>query len=101
MGVIKYVIFLIFFILLSINANASWQTYQNDLRNTGASAETGYFPLTTANFSDNSSGMDFQPLVDDLNALGSKEIAIFSNDSLIIFNPQLNILAQTKVTKQY
>ena len=97
MGVIKHVIFLIFFTVLSINVHASWQTYQNDLRNTGASAETGFFPLTTANFSDNSLGMDFQPLVDDLDASGSSEIAIFSNDSLVIFNPQLNILAQSKV----
>src|SRR3989344_5376827 len=97
MGAFKRFIFLIFFTILSINAGASWQAYQNGLRNTGASSETGYFPLETANFTDNSLGMDFQPLADDLDASGSSEIVIFSNNSLIIFSPTLNILAQAKV----
>ena len=90
-------LFLIILVLLTINANAFWQTYQNDLRNTGAANGTGYFPLRTANFSDDSIGMDFQPLVDDLDRNGNNEIVIFSNNSLVIFNPQLDVLTQTKV----
>ena len=74
---------------------ASWQTYQNDLRNTGVSNGTGYLPSNTANFSIDL-GMDFQPLVDDLDANGKNEIVIFSNDSSIILSPQLDILNSVK-----
>jgi len=93
----KFVLALAIFIMLSIGASASWETYENDLRNSGSSDETGYFPLDTANFSSNTYGMNFQPLVSDLDGNGDNEIIIFSNDSLIIFNPQLGILNQTKV----
>jgi len=89
-------LFFIVFILFSVNVGASWQTYQNDLRNTGASNGTGYFPLKTANFSVDL-GMDFQPLVGNLDSNGNNEIVIFSNNSLIIFNPQLNKLNQVSV----
>ena len=75
---------------------ASWQTYQNDLRNTGNSSGTGYFPLKTSNFSIGL-GMDFQPLVDDLDLDGNNEIALFSNESLIILNPQLEKLSEIKI----
>ncbi len=93
----RFYLFVLIFILLSFNSFAYWQTYQNDLRNTGNANGTGYFPLKTANFSDDSLGMNFQPLIGDINKDGSNEIVIFSNDSLIIFNPQLNVLSQTKI----
>ena len=93
----KFALLLLVFILLTTNAYASWQTYQNDLRNTGSSDGTGHFPLKTANFSNTDFGMDFQPLVGDLDSNGNNEIVIFSNNSLIIFNPQLNILNQAKI----
>ncbi|MBI2650767.1 hypothetical protein HYX04_05670 [Candidatus Woesearchaeota archaeon] len=93
----KFYLFAVIFILLSLNVSSYWQTYQNDLRNTGIANGTGYFPIQTSNFSDNSLGMDFQPLVGDLEANGKNEIAVFSNNSLIIFNPQLSILGQAKV----
>ncbi|MBI2654351.1 hypothetical protein HYX02_06105 [Candidatus Woesearchaeota archaeon] len=83
------------FILAIPPSYASWQTYQNDLRNTGISNGTGYLPLNTANFSIDI-GMDFQPLVDDLDFNGNSEIVIFSNDSLIILSPQLDILDSVK-----
>ncbi len=92
----RFYIFSLFFILLSFDVIASWQTFQNDLRNTGIRNGTGYFPLQTANFSVDL-GMDFQPLVDDLDANGNNEIVIFSNNSLIVFNSQLNILTQAKI----
>ena len=81
----KYNLFYtLIFVISTTIVNASWQTYQNDLRNTGSANGTGYSPLRTANFSDDSIGMDFQPLVDDLNKDGKNDIVIFSNDSLIV-----------------
>lgn len=56
---LKLSIFLVIFIVLAIQASASWQTYQNDLRNTGSSDGTGYFPLETNNLSIGDLGMDF------------------------------------------
>lgn len=92
----KFCLLLIALILLSFNANA-WQSYQNGLGNAGVSDGTGHFPLKTANFSDSSLGMDFQPLVGDLDNNGNNEIVVFSNESLIVFNLQLGILAQAKI----
>ena len=90
-------LFLMLFLILVTDAYASWQTNQNDLRNTGSANGTGYFPLETSNYSIDGVGMDFQPLVDDLNADGKNEIVIFSNSSLIVFNPTLAILNQAKI----
>lgn len=92
----KSYLFILIFILLSLNVSSYWQTYQNDLRNIGSANGTGYFPLSTANFSDDSLGMDFQPLADDIDRDGKNEIAILSNSSLIIFSPRMDILAQAK-----
>jgi len=84
-------------ILLVTSAHAYWQTYQNDLANSGASNGTGYFPLMTSNFSNDDFGMDFQPLIGDLDGKGSSKIVIFSNNSLIIFNRELEIMKKIKV----
>jgi|GEM_PF-1826977 len=89
--------FVLFIILFSFSAQAYWQTYQNDLRNSGASNGTGYFPLMTSNFSNDDFGMDFQPLIGDLDGKGSSKIVIFSNNSLIIFNRELEIMKKIKV----
>ncbi len=89
--------FLVIFILFSLASDASWDTYENNLRNTGTSNATGYFPLKTANFTNDYFGMNFQPLVDDIDNDGNNEILIFSNNSLIVFNPQLEVKSQTKV----
>lgn len=91
----KVNVFLIIFIILSVNAGASWQTYQNDLRNTGIANGIGYFPLATANLSSDI-GMDFQPLVGDADDDGKNEVIIFSNGSLIVLNRQLSIINLTK-----
>src|SRR3989338_5659029 len=85
---------LLILLLFSLNVNASWQTYQNDLSNTGSANGTGYFPLRTANFSNELYGMDFQPLIDDINNDGYNEIIIFSNDFLKIFDYELNLLEE-------
>ena len=66
-------------LFLITNVYASWQTYQNDLRNSGIANGTGYFPLETANVSNELYGMSFQPLVDVINNDGYNEIIIFSN----------------------
>ena len=92
----RYLILVFVFVVFSFSANASWQSFQGDLGNTGASNEVGYFPLKTSNFSSDY-GMGFQPLVGNLDNKGANEIIIFVNQSLIIFDPQLNILSQVKV----
>src|SRR3989338_7882366 len=91
----RFLYLLVIFILAIPLSYASWQTYQNDLGNTGTSNGTGYLPLNTANFSIDL-GMDFQPLADDLDLNGKNEIVIFSNDFLIILSPQLDILNSVK-----
>ena len=92
----RFYLFILIFMLLIVDANAYWQTYQGDMNNSGNSGGTGYFPVKTANFSVDL-GMDFQPLADDLDKDGSNEIVIFSNGSLIILNLQLDILKQIKI----
>src|SRR3989344_4405415 len=92
--VFKGVLLLACFILLSSYIYA-WQSYQNDLRNSGNAIGTGYFPLKTSNFSIGL-GMEFQPLIGDLDANGKNEIVIFSNDSLIILSPQLDKLSSIR-----
>ncbi|MBI2653634.1 hypothetical protein HYX02_02370 [Candidatus Woesearchaeota archaeon] len=92
----RFWLFCLIFVISSYNVFASWQTYQNDLRNSGTANGTGYFPLNTANFTEDNLGMEFQPLVEDLNLDGKAEIVIFANNSLIVFDPQLKILNQTK-----
>src|SRR3989339_2267421 len=56
-----------------------------------------YFPLKTANFSNNIYGMDFQPLVGDINNDGYNEIVIFSNDFLKIFDYELDLIDERYV----
>ena len=85
------------FLIFSVSANADWNTYENDLRNSASPDGIGYFPVNTANFTNNDFGTDFQPLVSDLDNDGNNEIIIFSNNSLIILNPQLDIKSQTKI----
>ncbi|HLC61174.1 MAG TPA: CARDB domain-containing protein [Candidatus Nanoarchaeia archaeon] len=87
----------IFFLVLAATANAAWETYENDLRNSANSNDVGYFPLKTANFSNDDFGTDFQPLVSDLDHDSSSEVVIFSNNSLIILNPQLDVKSQIKI----
>ena len=93
----RVVVYLLVFVLFGSLATASWDTYQNSLGSSGSTDETGNFPAETSNFNDSSLGMNFQPLVDDLDANKSREIVIFSNDSLIVFNKKLSILSQLKV----
>ncbi|MBI1935515.1 hypothetical protein HYS31_03665, partial [Candidatus Woesearchaeota archaeon] len=72
----RFAILVIMLALLAMNANASWQTYQHDLRNTGLANGSGYFPAATANYSLEGVGMNFQPLVGDLDGNGNNEIII-------------------------
>ncbi len=81
----RFYYFLLISILLSANVNAYWQTYQNDLGNTGASNGTGYFPLKTANFSNEIHGMNFQALAGDINNDGNvnfEDLALLAADWL-------------------
>lgn len=90
----RFVLLMLGFILFSLSASSYWQTYQNDLRNSGIANGTGFFPLKTANFSNGIFGMDFQPLIADINNDGYTEIIIFSNDFLKIFDHELNLIEE-------
>src|SRR3989344_2708169 len=92
----KLLLLLITVLLLFPSSYAAWQTYQNDLRNTGFSDGNGYFPAKTSNFT-SELGMNFQPLADDLDSDGNNEIVMFANNSLIILNKELEILSQTRI----
>ena len=92
----RFFCLLIVIVLLCPSSYAAWQTYQSDLRNSGSADGTGYYPVKTSNFSIDI-GMNFQPLVDDIDANGNKEIIIFANNSIIVFNPQLEIISQVKI----
>lgn len=88
----RFAWFLLISFLLSDAANASWQTFQNDLSNSGSSEEVGFFPLKTLNFSNEIYGSDFQPLIDDIDNDGRSELILFSNDFLKIFDYELNLM---------
>ena len=45
----RIIYFILFFPLLALSVDADWQSYENDLRNSANSNETGYFPLFRRN----------------------------------------------------
>src|SRR3989338_3111279 len=88
----QFCLFILILILFSLSSNAGWQAYQNDLRNTGIANGTGYFPLKTTNFSNELYGMDFQPLISDINNDGYNELVIFYNELLKVFDYELSLI---------
>ena len=95
----KGVVALLFLILAPI-ANAAWEQYQNDLGNSGKADGIGYFGSSIITNSTNSlDGMNFQPLVDDVNNDNKNEIIIFSNDTLKVFDKFLNEIDKKRVGK--
>ena len=88
----RFCLFILILILFSLSSNAGWQAYQNDLRNTGIANGTGYFPLKTTNFSNELYGMDFQPLISDINNDGYNELVIFYNELLKVFDYELSLI---------
>ncbi len=88
----RFWLVLLIFALLSFGVSASWVTYQSDLRNSGVGDGIGYFPLETANYSNDAEGMDFQPLIYDFDSDGKSEIVIFSEGFLKVFDYKLDLL---------
>lgn len=89
----KGVVWLILLILIP-NAYA-WEQYQGDLLNSGKAEGIGDFNNFKGNMTI-SHGYNFQPLVSDLDNDGNNEIAVFSNDTLKIFDKKLNEVASGK-----
>ena len=88
----KGVAWLLFLIFIP-NVNAAWEQYQNDLGNSGKAEGIGHFDSSTlTNITDYLNGMDFQPLVSDLDNNGKNEIVIFSRNYLKIFDAKLSLI---------
>ncbi|MBI2208556.1 hypothetical protein HYU50_03595 [Candidatus Woesearchaeota archaeon] len=81
------------FLILIPSASAAWEQYQNDLGNRGKADGIGYFDSSIViNITNYLDGMNFQPLVSDINNDGKNEIIIFSGNYLKIFDSKLNLI---------
>ena len=84
--------------LVLVSCAYSWETFQYDYSSSGYSPGVGYLGSTVLdNFTNWSVGMDYQPMVADISADGAKEIVIFSDDYLYLFDKQLNYIASLEV----
>src|SRR3989338_3914055 len=71
----------------------SWEQFQNDELNSGKANGKGYFNLNKIkNINDSLNGMNFQPLVSDIDNNGKNEIITFSGNYLKLFDNKLNLL---------
>ena len=74
-------------LILVPSTSAAWNQYQGDESNTGRAEGIGYLGGSAfVNITNTDAGFNFQPLVGDFNNDGKNEIAIFSNNSLEIFD---------------
>lgn len=89
----KSFLLIIVLILSLLTASASWEQFQNDELNNGKANGTGYFnQRAIKSVNDSLNGMDFQPLVSDVDNNGKKEIVIFSGNYLKLFDNRLNLV---------
>src|SRR3989338_3001139 len=89
----KSFLFAAIFILSLFNASASWEQFQSDELNTGKANGTGYFnERAIKSINDSLNGMDFQPLISDIDNNGKNEIVIFSGNYLKLFDNKLNLV---------
>lgn len=92
----RVVLFLLFLILIP-NLNAVWEQFQGDESNTGKGDGVGNFGnAAIVNFTI-AEGMNFQPLVEDINDDGKNEIIIFSGNYLKIFDSYLILIDEVFV----
>src|SRR3989344_3987465 len=96
----KLFLFIAVLIFSLLTASASWEQFQNDELNNGKANGTGYFnERTIKSVNDSLNGMDFQPLVSDVDNNGKKEIVIFSGNYLKIFDARLSLVDEKFVGK--
>ncbi|MBL7055794.1 hypothetical protein ISS07_02680 [Candidatus Woesearchaeota archaeon] len=96
-SIIKIIFFLICFLLLGFGVFAGWEQFQNGDFNQGDVSGVGYFSGgDVVNFSV-SFGSDHQPLISDVDSSGEKEIIIFDNKRLKLFNAFLELINETFV----
>ena len=84
-------------ILIPISMADSWETYGKNITANNANLDTtGHFNRTMA-FFNLSFGMDFQPLVSDLDSDGYNELIIWQNDTLRIYNKSIAQIVEYKL----
>src|SRR3989338_3706609 len=80
-------------LILLIPCAYSWEQFQSDNVNSGKANGTGYFnSKEISNFTDSLNGMNYQPLIYDIDANGKNEIIIFSGNYLKILDSRLNLI---------
>ena len=81
-----------------LGKSSEWGEYCNSNDNVCAQGGISYFSNAGAeSISNNSEGMEFEPLAADINNDGKSEIIIFSNSKLIIFNNSLGFINEKDV----
>lgn len=88
-----FILFITVLILSLLSASASWEQFQNDVLNSGRVNGTGYFnERKIISINDSLSGMDFQPLISDIDNNEKNEIIVFSGNYLKLFDNKLNLI---------
>jgi len=88
------------FFVLAASVNAAWEQYQYDSFNAGKAPGTGYFGSATITTITNSfDGMNFQPIVSDIDSDGKNEVIIFSHGFLKVFDSNLLLIEEAFVGK--
>ena len=89
----KSFLFIIALILSLLTASASWEQFQDNEANNGKANGTGYFnERKINNITDSLNGMNFQPMVSDVDNNGKNEVVIFSGNYLKLFDNGLNLI---------
>lgn len=77
---------------------SEWREYCNSENNLCRQSGASYFSNEgTESIINNSEGIEFEPLVADINNDGKNEIIIFSNSKLIIFNQSLGLINEKNI----
>ncbi len=89
-------LFLFALILILLISNAySWEQFQNNELNNGKANGTGYFnAMAITSLNDSLNGMNFQPLISDINNDGKNEIIVFSGNYLKILDNELSLIGE-------
>ena len=93
-------LFFLIIVLILPDVYSSWEQFQSDDFNSGKAEGTGYFNARAIRSSNDSmNGMNYQPLVSDIDNNGKNEIVIFFGNYLKIFDNQLNLINEEFVGK--
>src|SRR3989338_2629856 len=83
---------------LTLGRNSEWTDFNKNRLSYGIASGNGYFSKSAINsILYNSYGTEFQPMIADIDNNGQNEIVVFSNNSLIVLNKSLALIAQKQV----